>query len=143
MATIMAALDAGFPDGRRYSNHHLAGERGAWHVVMKHMPNLTKSQARQMVDAWIKNGALIEQDYHDPVVSKQRKGCSATPIGQPTIEVRPGGCRSGGCAIRIFLWRIYGGNTETNTRRHNKAVPTHNAMAKAPCAIRLWLWRHE
>jgi hypothetical protein len=78
--TVIRDIDAGLPNGSRYSNHNRAEKRGAWLMVQKHIPDRTDAQAREMVAVWIKNGLLIEREYEDPVTRKKdRIGLYANP----------------------------------------------------------------
>lgn len=71
---ILTEIDQGADGGSKYSDHHLAGDRGAWRVVQRHLPNLTDEQAREIIKTWVKNGVLYHVDYQDPAARKQRKG---------------------------------------------------------------------
>jgi hypothetical protein len=71
---IFDEIGRGLPDGRRYSNNNAATERAAWPVVQQHCPDKTKSQCQQIVAAWIKQGRLREQKYHDPEQRRQQMG---------------------------------------------------------------------
>ena len=44
---ILTAIDKGMENGQRYSNHHKAGDRAAWQVVVEHASSKTKEQARR------------------------------------------------------------------------------------------------
>jgi hypothetical protein len=71
---ILDAIDAGLPDGRRYSDHSKAKGREAWQVVQKHCPGKGEAQCREMIRQWVKAGVLVEKDYDDPTARKPRKG---------------------------------------------------------------------
>jgi hypothetical protein len=43
-------------------------------VVQRHCPNRTEPQCRQIVNTWVENGVLFNEDYDDPIDRKQRKG---------------------------------------------------------------------
>ncbi|MEH2485426.1 AAA family ATPase [Bradyrhizobium sp. AZCC 2230] len=76
-AQLNAALDdieAGFPNGQRYSDASAAADRAAWQAVQRHCPGRTEPQCRDIVRTWVKNGVLIHEDYDDPVTRKARKG---------------------------------------------------------------------
>ncbi|KRR22638.1 hypothetical protein CQ14_31000 [Bradyrhizobium lablabi] len=75
-AQVNAALDqieAGLPNGQRYSDAPKAGERAAWRAVQAHCPDRTEPQCREIVRTWIRNGVLIAEDYHDPIDRKSKK----------------------------------------------------------------------
>jgi hypothetical protein len=63
---ILDTIDAGLPNGRRYSDSPAAKDRAAWKVVQKHAPDKTPEQAREIIKAWVKNGVLRVDDYDDP-----------------------------------------------------------------------------
>jgi hypothetical protein len=46
----LTEIDAGLPDGQRYSDSSTA-----WKVVMKHCCGITKEQAQKIVQAWVKS----------------------------------------------------------------------------------------
>jgi hypothetical protein len=71
---ILTEIDAGLPDGNRYSNASKANERAAWKVVKRHAPDKTEGQAREIIKAWVKNGVLIAEEYENPLTRKQVKG---------------------------------------------------------------------
>ena len=71
---IFAEIDRGMPDGQRYSNHNRATRRQAWPLVRKHCPAKTENQCRRIVAAWIKQGALYEDEYPDPVQRRRQLG---------------------------------------------------------------------
>ena len=76
-AQLNAALDqieAGFPNGQRYSDASAAGDRAAWRAVQAHCPDRTEGQCRDIVKTWKKNGVLTTEDYHDPIERKPKKG---------------------------------------------------------------------
>jgi len=76
-AQLNAALDeidAGLPNGQRYSNASAAADRAAWSVVQRHCPGKTEQQCRDIVSTWVKSGLLCVADYDDPKTRKPRKG---------------------------------------------------------------------
>jgi hypothetical protein len=76
-AQLNAALDeieAGLPNGQRYSDAPKAAARSAWQVLQRHCPDRTEGQCRDIVKTWVKNGVLITEDYDDPIDRKPRKG---------------------------------------------------------------------
>jgi hypothetical protein len=72
--TILTEIDAGLPDGNRYTNAPKSGDRAAWRVVTQHAPNKTEGQAREMIKTWVRNGTLINRDYQNPATRKAVKG---------------------------------------------------------------------
>jgi AAA domain len=76
-AQLNAALDeieAGLPNGQRFSDAPKAAARSAWTVVQRHCPDRTEPQCREIVRTWVKNGVLLHEDYEDAEVRKTRKG---------------------------------------------------------------------
>ena len=71
---IIEDIDAGLPEGVRYSNHPQAKTRAAWKVVVKHAPTKTESQAREIIKAWVSNKRLIVKLYSNGVTRKEEEG---------------------------------------------------------------------
>jgi hypothetical protein len=65
--TVLSEIDAGMPNGQRYSDAPNAKERAAWYVVQKHCPNKTEGQCREIIRTWVKNGVLYRDDYNYPI----------------------------------------------------------------------------
>jgi hypothetical protein len=80
---ILDAIDAGLPDGRRYSDHSKAKGREAWLLVESHCPGKGEAQCREMIRQWLKAGVLVEKDYDDPTARKPRKGLFLDPGKRP------------------------------------------------------------
>jgi len=76
-------IDAGLPNGQRYSNAGKAAERAAWPVVQRHCPGKTEQQCRDIVNTWVKNGLLCAADYIDPVTRKPLKGLRVDSSKRP------------------------------------------------------------
>jgi len=86
-AQLNAALtdiDAGKPNGQRYSNVGAAQDRAAWSVLQKHIPSKTEGQCREIIKTWVKNGVLKVEDYDDPVDRKTRRGLFVDSTRRPT-----------------------------------------------------------
>jgi hypothetical protein len=81
---ILDDLDAGMPDGRRYSKHGTATERAAWKVAQKHCPTKTEANCREMIKVWCEIELLFEKLYDDPVSRKQVQGLYVDPSKRPT-----------------------------------------------------------
>ena len=71
---ILADLDRGTADGRRYTNHNRATRRQAWPVVRRHCPLKTESQCRRIIATWLKRGPLYEDEYQDPTQHRPQIG---------------------------------------------------------------------
>lgn len=86
-AQLNAALDeieAGLPNGQRYSDAPKAADRAAWQAVQRHCPDRTEPQCREIVRTWGKTGLVVSEDYDDPVDRKPRKGLRVCPGKRPT-----------------------------------------------------------
>src|SRR5262249_9754132 len=81
---ILAAIDAGLPDGNRYSDAPNVRERAAWKVVRKLAPQKTEQHAREFVKSWVKNGWLIYRLYENPVTRKTVSGLYLNPEKKPS-----------------------------------------------------------
>ena len=64
--TILNEIDAGLPNGQRYSDAPRAGDRAAWKVVQRHYPDKSEPQCREIIKTWVGNGVLRSEPYHDP-----------------------------------------------------------------------------
>jgi hypothetical protein len=71
---ILNDIDAGLQDGNRYTNAPNADDRAAWKIVVKHAPEKTEGQAREVVKAWVKSGLLVAEEYDNPTTRKAVKG---------------------------------------------------------------------
>jgi AAA domain len=85
--TLNAALtdiEAGLPNGQRYSSASSARKRAAWAIVQKHCPDRTEAQCRQIIRTWVKNGVISEDDYPDPVDRRVRQGLRLDATRRPS-----------------------------------------------------------
>ena len=85
--TLDAALtdiDAGMPNGQRYSGASSARKRAAWKVVQRHCPDRTEAQCREIIRSWVKNAVLFEDEYTDPVERKVRQGLRLDATKRPS-----------------------------------------------------------
>jgi hypothetical protein len=71
---ILDSIEAGLPDGRRYSDAPRVKDRAAWPVVVKHAPDKNEAQAREIIKTWVKTGVLESRDCEDPTERKTVKG---------------------------------------------------------------------
>ncbi|WP_213775437.1 AAA family ATPase [Bradyrhizobium sp. dw_78] len=86
-AQLNAALDeieAGLPNGQRYSDAPRADDRAAWAAVQRHCPDHTESQCREIVKTWLKNGVLLVEDHDDPIARKPRKSLRVCHAKRPS-----------------------------------------------------------
>jgi len=80
---ILTAIDAGLPDGNRYTDAAKAGFREAWRVVRINAPGKTEDQAREIIKTWVKNGVLEGRKYLNPVTGKEVRGLWVNPGKRP------------------------------------------------------------
>jgi hypothetical protein len=72
---ILDQIDAGLPDGERYSSAASAGDhRAAWRVVSDHCPGKSEAACRQVIAKWLKSGLLVVRDYKSEGQRKDRSG---------------------------------------------------------------------
>jgi hypothetical protein len=81
---VLTAIDAGLPDGSRYTDAPNAGTRAAWRVVVEHAGDKTEAQAREIIRTWVKNGVLVSRDYDNPVTRKPAKGLHLDTTKRPS-----------------------------------------------------------
>jgi DNA polymerase I-like protein with 3'-5' exonuclease and polymerase domains len=80
---ILDAIEAGMPDGHRYSSEPRATSRAAWAVVQQHCPERTEAQCREIIRTWVKTGMLYAEDYDDPVRRETLKGLRVNAEKRP------------------------------------------------------------
>jgi hypothetical protein len=80
---ILDAIDAGLPDGNRYTDAPKATTRAAWQVVTAHAPNKTEGQARDIINTWVRNKVLFAEEYTNPDTRKPVKGLRVDPTKRP------------------------------------------------------------
>jgi AAA domain len=66
-------IEAGIPNGQRYTEGNKTTPRSAWPMVQRHCPDRTEAQCREIIRTWLKNGVLVSDDYQDPIEHKTRK----------------------------------------------------------------------
>ena len=71
---ILAAIDAGLPDGNRYTDAAKAGKREAWRVVAEYIPDKNEAQARNIIKQWLKDSQLERRTYKNPTTWKDVSG---------------------------------------------------------------------
>ena len=81
---ILDDIEAGLPNGSRYSAANRADDRAAWLVVVRHSPEKTEKQAREIIRTWIKSGTLSQEDYEDPDQRKTRAGLRVNAAKRPS-----------------------------------------------------------
>lgn len=80
---VLTAIDAGLPNGQRYSDVPAAKSRAAWVVVQSYCPGKSERQCRQMVRTWARTGLLYRDTYHDPIDRKDRIGLRVDASKRP------------------------------------------------------------
>ena len=80
---ILDDIDAGLPDGNRYSDAPNAGDRAAWRVIEKHCPGKAEGPARQIIKTWNGSGLLIA-NFRNPVSRKDVKGLRVDTVKRPS-----------------------------------------------------------
>jgi hypothetical protein len=81
---ILADIDAGLPDGNRYTDAAKAGDREAWQVVVTHAPDKTEAQAREVIKTWVRDGVLVPSEYSNPTTRKAVRGLRLDPAKRPS-----------------------------------------------------------
>jgi hypothetical protein len=77
-------IDAGLPNGQRYSDAPNASTRAAWRVVQKHCPDRSEAQCREIIKIWVRNGVLFNEPYDDLIERKARQGLRVDPEKRPS-----------------------------------------------------------
>ncbi len=81
---ILDEIDAGLPDGNRYSSASAATDRAAWRIICAHAPEKSEAAARRIIKTWIKNGVLTSTDSENPNTRKTVKGLQVVNAKRPT-----------------------------------------------------------
>jgi hypothetical protein len=81
---ILTDIDAGLPDGNRFTDAPNVKERAAWRVVVEHASHKSKAQAREIIKTWIRNGVLMCEAYDNPVTRKLVSGLRVKTEKKPT-----------------------------------------------------------
>jgi hypothetical protein len=81
---VLTAIDAGMPDGNRYTDARSAKERAAWRVVLEHAPDKSEAQAREIIKTWVKNGVLVSGEYHNEKTRKDVTGLHLDTTKRPS-----------------------------------------------------------
>jgi DNA polymerase I-like protein with 3'-5' exonuclease and polymerase domains len=79
LKAVLEEINAGLPNGQRYSSVNAARGRAAWPIVQQHFPYKTEVQCKGIIRAWMKKGVLYEENYEDPVVRRTAKGLRRNP----------------------------------------------------------------
>ena len=81
---ILDKIEAGMPDGNRYSADGNAKKRAAWKVVVEVVPEKNEAQAREIIKTWVKSGLLVVREYENPDDRKKAKGLYVDQTKRPT-----------------------------------------------------------
>ncbi len=81
---ILDDIDAGLPNGSRYSAAPKAAARAAWQVLAERAPGKTEKQAREVIQTWLKTGTLYTEEYEDPADRKKRTGLRVNNAKRPS-----------------------------------------------------------
>jgi AAA domain len=80
---ILDAIDAGLPDGERYSSAPRATTRAARQAVERHAQGKPESQCREIIRQWLANGLLIVEIYHSKKDRKSVEGLRVDNAKRP------------------------------------------------------------
>jgi hypothetical protein len=82
---ILDDIEAGCPDGTaRYSGSSAAKDRAAWNVVVRHAPDKTEKQAREVIRIWLKSGTIYTEEYEDIAARKKALGLRVNATKRPS-----------------------------------------------------------
>jgi len=81
---ILSDIDAGLPDGNRYTDAPNATERAAWRVIVNNIPKKPEGVARKIIRMWRASGLLVLRDYHNDAARKDIKGLWVDNEKRPT-----------------------------------------------------------
>ena len=85
---ILDSLDAGMPDGERYSAAPSARKRPAWRVVQEHAPDKTEVQCRHVIATWMLTGVLKVEKYQSSERREKVDGLFVDASKRPTRSAR-------------------------------------------------------
>jgi hypothetical protein len=80
---ILDTIEAGLPNGARYSDASNASERAAWKVVRERCPDQAEGPSRELIKRWIRDGVLETREYEDTGQRKKRKGLYVNAARRP------------------------------------------------------------
>jgi len=81
---ILSEIDAGTPDGNRYTDAPNAFDRAAWRVIVKHCLDKSEAAARKIIKCWTSSGLLVRKSYENPVTRKTVSGFWIDPAKRPS-----------------------------------------------------------
>ena len=80
---ILDDIDAGLPDGERYSNAPNAKTRAAWPVVERQAQGKPEPQCREVIKQWVDHGLLVSETYHSKRDRKDVEGLHVNNAKRP------------------------------------------------------------
>ncbi|QIG98585.1 AAA family ATPase [Bradyrhizobium sp. 6(2017)] len=80
---ILDDIEAGLPDGNRYSDAPNVTDRAAWRVIDRHCGK-GEGPARQIIKMWVGSGLLIQHSYENPTTRKPVKGLRVDAVKRPS-----------------------------------------------------------
>ena len=84
IGAILNDIDAGLPDGNRYTDAPRIFERAAWRVIVKHAPATSEGAARKIIKVWTMSGLLVRRGYENPNTRKAVNGFWVNPAKRPS-----------------------------------------------------------
>jgi hypothetical protein len=84
IGAILNDIDAGLPDGNRYTDAPRIFERAAWRVIVKHAPATSEAAARRIIKVWTMSGLLVRRGYENPNTRKAVNGFWVNPAKRPS-----------------------------------------------------------
>ncbi len=81
---ILNDIEAGLPDGNRYTDAGKATDRAASRMVAKHCPGKTDGLCRAIIKRWLEIELLIRRDYENPKTRKPVSGLWVNSNKRPT-----------------------------------------------------------
>jgi hypothetical protein len=79
---ILDKIDAGMPDGERYSPASAAKSRAAWKVVAD-IAGKEEGPSREIIKGWLKSGLLKEEAYTSPRRREETMGVRVDDAKRP------------------------------------------------------------
>jgi hypothetical protein len=73
---LLAEIDRGLPDGRRYSDHNSAKDIAAWRAISRLVPEKTEEQARRIIRTLVRNDVLTDGGIPESSFAPYRHGSS-------------------------------------------------------------------
>jgi hypothetical protein len=80
---ILDQIEAGFPDGQRYSNAPNAKTLAVWKVISEHVPAKSDAACRKVIAQWLDSGLLFPESYDNPVTRKTAQGLRVDQSKRP------------------------------------------------------------